>query len=473
MASWYNIAKRIENTIMKKIFYTCLILVTLSSLSFAQRTLTLEECIDIALDNNISIKRARNNAISARAGYNQSKFNFLPNLNAGASHNWSEGLQFDQTVGALVNTTALSGGGSLNAGVTIFNGFRNVLTMDQRKLEYQSSLQAIESNIQVTEAAVIGAFLNIITTKEELKIANQTFELLNDQLSRQESIERAGTGSMEEVYNFRSQIARQKLAIVGSENRLATSELSLVQLLLLDAGQQYEFEGISIADGAIEEEIEGFGAIYNRAEEFSPSLKSAEYSLEASKKSLKISQYAWMPSLSASASWSTGWSSNFVNVLERDPITNLATRTEVADWSTQFERNERKGAGLNLSIPLFTRFQNKTGVQQSKVQLLNADLNLEQARNTLTNQVQQAYLNLVNAKTTYAAAEESLVNLNTSFEFSRTRYESGTIDFVTYLQSLNNKNGAEFQLVQAKYGIMLRKLILDIFTGELSPSSAN
>lgn len=445
----------------------------LSSLSFAQRALTLEECIDIALDNNISIKTARNNAISARAGYNQSKFNFLPNLNAGANHNWSEGLQFDQTVGDLVNTTTLSGGGSLSAGITIFDGFRNVLTMGQRKLQYEASLQTIESNIQVTEAAVIGSFLNIISTKEQLKIANQTLELLNDQLSRQESIERAGTGSMEQVYNFRSQIAQQKLSIVSLENQLATSELGLVQLLLLDASEQYEFAGISTADAALEQEIEGFGEIYKRAEEFSPSLKSAEYSLEASKKSLKISQYSWMPTLTASASWGTGWSSNFTNVLERDPITQLPTRTEVVDWNTQFKSNERKGAGLSLGIPLFTRFQNRTAVQQSKVQLLNAELTLEQTKNNLTNQVQQAYLNLVNAKTTYAAAQESLINLNTSFEFSKTRYESGTIDFVTYLQSLNNKNGADFQLVQAKYGIMLRKLILDIFTGELSPSSAN
>lgn len=445
----------------------------MTSLGFAQRTLTLEECIDIALDNNISIKTARNNAISARAGYNQSKFNFLPNLNAGASHNWSEGLQFDQTVGDLVNTTTLNGGGSVSAGITIFDGFRNVLTMGQRKLQYEASLQTIESNIQVTEAAVIGGFLNVISTKEQLKIANQTLDLLDDQLKRQESIERAGTGSMEQVYNFRSQIAQQKLTIVGLENQLATGELGLVQLLLLDAGQEYEFAGVSTADAQLEEQLEEFSSIYSRAEDFSPSLKSAEYSLEASKKSLKISQYAWMPSLTASASWSTGWSSNFKNVLERDPVTQAPVRTEVVDWNTQFQANERKGASLNLSIPLFTRFQNRTAVQQSKVQLLNAELNLEQTKNTLTNQVQQAYLNLVNAKTTYAAAQESLVNLNTAFEFSKTRYESGTIDFVTYLQSLNNKNGGEFQLVQAKYGIMLRKLILDIFTGELSPSNSN
>ncbi len=444
----------------------------MSSMSFAQRTLSLEQCIEIALENNINIKTARNNAISAKAGFTQSKFNFLPSLNANASHSWNEGLQFDQTVGDLVNTTTLGGSGSLSAGITIFDGFRNLLTVDQRKLQYEASLQTIESNIQVTEAAVIGAFLDIISTKEQLKIANQTLELLNDQLERQESIERAGTGSMEQVYNFRSQIAQQKLAIVGQQNQLATSELTLVQLLLLDASEEYEFEGISIADASIEQELEGFPSIYDKALDYSPALKSAELALEASKKSLKIAQFGWMPSLTAGASWGTGWSSNFRNVLERDGDGN-ATRTEVVDWDTQFEANERKSANLNLNIPLFTRFQNRTNIQQTKVQMLNSQLNMEQAKNNLTNQVQQAYLRLVNAKTTYAAAEESLINLNTSFEFSKTRYESGTIDFVTYLQSLNNKNGAEFQLVQAKYGILLRKLILDIFTGELSPSNSN
>ncbi|OEK01799.1 hypothetical protein BFP97_09845 [Roseivirga sp. 4D4] len=442
-------------------------------MTLAQRTLTLEECIDIALDNNISIKTARNNAISAKAGYTQSKFNFLPSLSANASHNWSEGLQFDQTVGNLVNTTALSGGGSLSAGVTIFNGFRNVLTMGQRKLQYEASLQTIKSNIQVTEAQVIGSFLDIISTNEQLKIAIQTLDLLNDQLARQESIERAGTGSMEQVYNFRAQIAQQKLTKVNLENQLATSELTLLQLLLLDTTQDYEFAGVTSNDAQLEQEVEEFTTIYERAESFSPSLRSAEISMEASKKALKISQYQWMPTLSAGASWGTSWSSNFVNVLERDPVTQAPTRTEVADWSTQFEANERKGANLNLNIPLFTRFANRTAVQQSKVQYLNAELNLEQTKNTLINQVQQAYLNLVNAKTSYAAAKESLVNLNTSFEFSKTRYESGTIDFVTYLQSLNLKNGAEFQLVQARYAIMLRKLILDIFTGELDPENSN
>ncbi|OEK05369.1 TolC family protein [Roseivirga misakiensis] len=457
---------------MKKFIYTVVLGLLVSGGVFAQRILTLEECIDIALKNNISIKTARNNAISAKAGFTQSKFNFLPSLNANASHNWSEGLQFDQTVGDLVNTTTLFGGGSLSAGVTLFDGFSNRLIMGQRKLEYQAALQTIESNIQATEASVINGFLSIISTKEQLKISNRTLELLNEQLQRQERIERAGTGSMEEVYNFRSLIAQQKLTIVNQSNTLATSELALIQLLLLDASEDYDFAGITVNDAELEVEIEEFNSVYDKSIAYSPGLKSANIALEASEKSLKRAKYSWMPSLDASASWGTNWSSNFVNVLETD-AEGRPTRTEVTDWSTQFERNESKSASLNLRVPLFTRFANRTGIQQSKMQLLNAQLNVEQTKNTLTNQVQQAYLGLVNAKTAYAAAKESLVNLNTSFEFSKTRYESGTIDFVTYLQSLNNQIGGEFQLVQAKYGIMLRKLILDIFTGESRPAGSN
>ncbi len=451
---------------MKKLYITLLAALFVGTGLQAQRVLTLEECIDIALDNNISIKQARNNSISAKAGLTQSRFNFLPSLSAGASHNWNEGLQFDQTVGDLVNTTTLSGGGSINANITIFNGFQNILTMGQRKLQYEASLQTIESNIQATEATIIASFLNVIQTKEQIRIAEQTLDLLNQQLSRQERIEAAGTGSMEQVYNFRSQVAQQKLTIVTFQNQLATAKLTLIQLLLLDATQDYEFAGITSNDSELEEQLEAFGSVYDRALAYAPSVKSAEYSLEAAKKSLRSAQFAWMPSITANASWSTGWSSNFVNVLERDPVTNLPTRTEVVDLGDQFKSNERKGAGLSLSIPLFTRFQNRTSVQQSKIQMFNSELNLEQQKNLITNSVQQAYLNLVNAQTTYAAAKESLVNLNTAFEFAKTRYENGTIDFVTYLQSLNNKNGGDLQLIRAKYGIMLRKLILDIFTGD-------
>jgi len=455
---------------MKKLIYTSLFALLVTFSANAQKVLTLDECINIALDNNINIKTARNNAISARAGYFQSKMNFLPSLGAGASHNWFEGLSFDQTSGGLVNTTTLSGGGSVNANLTIFNGFQNVLTMQQSKLQYEASEKAIEGSIQSTEAQVVAQFLNVIQTEENLKIQQQTKDLLQEQLSREEKREAAGIGNMEQVYNFRSQVAAQNLQIVNIENQLESAKLALIQLLLLNPADNYDFAGITASDAELEQEIEEYGSIYDRSLSYSPSLKSAELNLEASKKSLKMAQYGWMPSLTMGASYGTNWSSN---VKARDANGDVILPLRVEDLNTQFDNNITKSARFNLNIPIFSRFQNRTNVQQSKILMLNSELNVEQAKNTLTNSVQQAYLNLVNAKSSYRAALESMESLNTSFDFAKNRYESGTIDFVTYLQSLNAKNRGEFELVRSKYGILFRQLIIEIFTGELKPGEDN
>lgn len=447
---------------MKKIFYTCLMAVMLTFGLQAQRVLSLEESIQIALDNNINIKRAKNNAIAAKANFTQSKMNFLPSLSAGASHNWAEGLSFDQTSGGLVNTTTLSGGGSISANATIFRGFSNVLGMQRNKVLYQAAEETVKGNIQNTEVSIVNSFLLVIQARENLKIAEQIRGLLQEQLEREEKRERAGVGNMEQVYNFRSQVAQQDLNIVNSRNTLETNKLTLIQLLLLDPADDYEFQGITANDAELEQAIEDYGTVFDKAMAFSPNVRSAELGLEAAKKSLKISQFAWMPSITASGSTGTSWSSNLRN-----------QDGSVVDLSTQFDNNRRKSANLNLNIPLFTRFQNRNQWQQSKIQMLNSELTLEQAKNTLTNQVQQAYLNLINAQTSYSAAKESLIQLNNAFEFAKNRYDNGTIDFVTYLQSVNGKNNGELQLIRAKYGILFRKLILDIFMGELEVPNSN
>ncbi len=450
---------------MKKLLYTLFLTVFLITSVKAQRVLTLDECIQIALDNNLDIKRSRNNAIAAKANYNQSKMNFLPSLNAGASHNWNEGLQFDNTSGSLVNTTTLSGSGYLSSSLILFNGFSNVIGMQRDKILYDASEETIKSNIQSVEASIVSSFLQVVTNEENLKIAEQTRELLNEQLEREEKREKAGVGNMEQVYNFRSQVAQQDLNIVNLKNSLESNKLLLVQLLLLDPLEDYEFEGISVDDAELESALEEYDGIFQKSMTFSPSVKAAKLSLDASEKNFKIARNSWMPSLSVSASYGTGWSSN---VKLRDENNNLILPVQVLDVGTQFDRNRSKSAGLSLNIPLFTRFQNRNQIQQSKIQMLNSEIGLTQAKNNLTNLIQQAYLNLANAKSSYAAAKESMINLDMAFEFAKSRYENGTIDFVTYLQNLNGKNRGELQLVQAKYTILFRQLILDIYTGEMN-----
>jgi len=447
---------------MKKIFYTLTLVALFGLQANSQTILTLEECINIALENNLNIKRARNNAISAKAGYTQSKMQFLPSLSASASHSWNEGLVFDQTSGSRVNATTLGGGASVGGDFVIFNGFSNVYNLQRNRYLYEASEQAVKSNELITEAGVVDGFLRIVNIRENLKIQNQTNDLLKQQLTTAEKREKAGTGNMQQVYDFRSQVAQQELRIVNLRNQLQSAKLSLIQLLLLDPLDDYDFQGVTPDDAQLEEEVENYQSVYDKARDFSPALKSAELNLEASQRAFKIAQFSWMPSLTVGASYGSNWSSNIKDV-----------DGSVLPIDQQLRNNVAKGARFNLNVPLFTRFQNRTQMQQQKISYLNAELTLQDTENNLRNNVQQAYLDLLNARESYQAAKESLLNLNTAFEFSKTRYENGTIDFVTYLVNLNGKNNGELELTRAKYEILFRKLILDIYIGELNLDITN
>ena len=97
--------------------------------------------------------------------------------------------------------------------------------------------------------------------------------------------------------------------------------------------------------------------------------------------------------------------------------------------------------------------------------MLNNELAQEQAELDLVNNIQSAYQNLLAAQSTHNAAKENLVALDQSFRFSQTSYNSGNLDFYTYLESLNNKNTGEIELISSKYSFVLRKRILEIYKG--------
>ena len=82
----------------------------------------------------------------------------------------------------------------------------------------------------------------------------------------------------------------------------------------MDPLGDYDFQGVTLNDQQLEQELETYQSVYDKARDFSPALKSAQLNLEASKKSYRISQFNWMPSLSVNAGYGTGWSSNIKDI---------------------------------------------------------------------------------------------------------------------------------------------------------------
>ncbi len=421
--------------------------------------LTLDDCIRIALENNIDVKRAQNNAIAAKANMVQALANYLPDLGVNLGYDFYQGNTFDQTAARLVTTTTSQFAPNVRSSVVLFNGFTNMYNYKRRANERDAAEEFIESSKVQVRASVLGAYLNVILDRENIRISDQRIELLQAQLEREEKRVSVGVSNPESVYNFRSQLANEKLVKVQAQNTYERDKLALIQMLQLDATKEYEIQEVEIGGQDILLEVDAYDDVLAASLAFSPGLKRANYTREAAEFQFKQSKALRYPRVAAVGQLGSNYSSNGAY----NPATQEADPD--ASFRDQMRWNEYRYLGFTLNIPVFTRWQTNTNVQAARVNMYNSDLDVKQAQQTITNTIQQVYMDLRAAQSTYNAAQENIEALTQSFNFSETRYNAGNTDFYTYLESLNNKNRAEIQLANARYSIVMRKKILDIYRG--------
>ncbi|MDN5205187.1 TolC family protein [Fulvivirgaceae bacterium BMA10] len=443
----------------KAFFSIIAIVLSLSLQAQDVKKLTLDECIDIAMGNNIALQRAQNSSLIAAANKKQALLNFLPTLQTRINYDFFTGTFFDTNAARQVSETTNSSGPRLSSNLNIFNGFRNHQNRKQRNNEFEASKHDIESSKLVVESNVILYYMNVAVDRENIKIARNRVDLLSKQLEREEKREQAGVGRLEEVYNLKSQVANEKLNLVNLENQYKMDKLLLIQALQLNTIQDIEIADLTISEEVINSEIQSYDNVIRSATTFSPNLKSATYSLAASKNALNVARAARYPSIT------------FTGVLGSNYSSNGARNPETGDFDAdasffdQIDFNQFEYFDFTLNIPIFTRGETNRAIQVAKINMINSELDLKQATMDLTNSVQQAYLDLLAAKSTYDAALENLIALEQTFKFMETRYTSGDADLFSYLESLDNKNRAELELANSKYRIALRKKILEVYQG--------
>ena len=447
---------------MRKLFFGLTILFASISLSQEAKSLTLDECIAVALDNNIDVKRARNGEIIARANRFQAMMNFLPTLSARINYDFFFGTFFDTNAARQVSETTNSSNPNVSTSAVLWNGFANQYNLKQRMHEQKAASAGVDDANLNVQANIMTFYLNAVLSIENLRIAEERVDLLEKQLDREEKRLTVGVGNLNDVYNFRSQVANEKLNLVTARNTVASSKLALIQAMQLDPQDNYDIMPIDVVENDLLIDLDPFDQVLSESLGYSPTIMQAESNRKVAKYSMKGASAGRFPTISAFGRIGSNFSSNGAF----DPETgNFIDNASFAD---QLRFNEFEYLDFSLSIPIFNRFQASRDVQVAKVGVLNADLDYQQAQNTITNIVQQAYLDMVNAQTTYQSASENLDAQQSTFDFIKKRFETGNTDFYSYQESLNNKNRAESQLVNAKYTIVLRKRILDLYRGKSS-----
>ena len=453
---------------MKHICTVLFLIGTLSS--FAQKKWTLKECVEHALEHNISVKQSVLDIDLANQDVVNAKGNFLPSLSASASQNFNFGSFIGQD-GSRIKSDSRGNNFGLNTGVTIFNGFRNLNTFKQAKLGVKASqlqLSIIQDNISMN---VINTFLNVLFNKENLKIAKEQLTISLNQLDQITSQVDAGIKPRSDLFDIEATIASNRESLVNAENSLDLALLSLSQSLQVSPNN-FDIEEVQINLTSASMAYNSSGEILSYALDNRAEIKNAELSIENSDLGVKLAQSAYAPSLSFGAGLGSSYQhrqgaldvrSEFV----QDTITGSITETIVPNgFNDQLENNLGYNLGFNLSIPIFNGFKTKANVSKAKINREKSSLNLEQVKQDITTTITQAYADAKAALKQYQASKFSVASLDESFKNIQNKFNFGAATSFEVEQVRGRLVNAKSNLINSKYNFVFRSKVLDFYMGK-------
>jgi len=264
---------------------------------------TLQECVNYALENNISVKQTELDKNIAVQDVKAAKWNFAPNLNGSASHNYNFGSSIGAS-GSRVAADFQSNNFGLNSSVTLFNGFANIHTLKQSQISVKAQEAALEKMKNDISLNVVNGYLQVLFAKEQLKVAESQVDISTVQVDRIAELVKAGAAAEGDLFNVKSTLATDNQSLVVAENSLAIAVLRLAQLLQLpEATIEIQDIDLEVSDQAILNE--DVSVIYNKANESFPEIKQAELNVEIAEQAVKISRSNFYPTLSLNAGMSS------------------------------------------------------------------------------------------------------------------------------------------------------------------------
>lgn len=414
-----------------------------------ERVWTLPQCIDYALENNLSIKQNDISVEQKEISLNTAENSRLPGVSGSAGQNFSfgRGLTADNTY-ANTNTTNTSF--SVGADVPVFNGFRLKHNIELSKLDLAAATADLEKARDDIRVAVAQAYVQILYNMEILDVARSQVEIDSLQVVRLAEMASNGKASRAEVSAQEASLAQSRLSATQASNNLSLAILDLTQLLELPSPEGFRIARPSV-EGLETAILMAPEAIYAEAVQVKPSIKAEEIRLDYASKNIDLARSSYLPSVSLSGGLGTNYytSSGF----------------PAAGFGSQLKNNFSQYVGLNLNIPIFSRFSTRNQVRGAKLSFDSQEIMLENTKKSLYKEIQQAYYNAVGSQAKYRSSVVAAASAADAFELAQARYENGKSGITEFNEAKARYMSAQSDLVQARYEYLYQSKILDFYRG--------
>ena len=420
---------------------------------------TLQECIDYAMQHNITLQRAKLQQLSAREDVSQSKAALLPSLNASTSHNlayrpWQDTgttTVTNGTVNTKVEKTSYNGSYGLNASWTVWNGNRNRnqvklnrLTEEQAELETQETANTIQEKIAQL-------YVQILYLKEAVKVNEESLKTSKANEDRGREMLEVGKMSKADLAQLSAQRSTDEYNIVSAQTQVENYKLQLKQLLEL-TGEQ-EFDVATPATEVTTDElalaaVPSLMSVYEQALATRPEIQNAETAVRRSDISIDIAKAGRMPTVSLQASAGTSTNSLSNN-----------------GWGDQMKFNFNSGAGVSVSVPIFDQRQTKTNVAKARIQRESNLLALQDQQKQLYQTIEGFWLDATTNQQRFKAAMATVESEQQSYSLLQEKFNVGLTNIVELMSGKDKLLVAEQNRLQSKYMTILNQQMLKFYSG--------
>ena len=408
----------------------------------AERAITLQEAITLALAQNSTIRFARNATALDSLNVRQARNAFRPNLVATS--------QSSQGFGAgSQGQNNFSVGGGVSSGVTLFDGGQNTGALQQARLFLQASGQDLDRSRQTVVFIVASDFLALITQQEQLRVQQENLVAQEQELAQLEQFVRAGTRPIGDLYQQQAAVAATRLALVNARRAAEVAEVDLIQELLLDPRLDYAFVTPTTLDAGSAPPF-NLDSLITVALAQRVDLRAQALRVRAAEREIRIAEGGRFPLVTGNAGYSSGYNS-------------------ANDGAFASQLNDRRGGsfGVGVSVPIFDRGAVSIARQRARIQLDNQRLILRDQEQSVALEVRRANLDYVAAGEQLAASNAQQAAAALALQAAQSRYRVGLATFVEVTLARASLVQAQSAVVSARSSLVFQQALMSYYTGVL------
>jgi outer membrane protein len=423
------------------------ILLILFVQQLSAQTLTLTECVETAVKNNLALQQKELQERESKINWRNAQGNLMPNLNASANSGINTGRSIDPFTNDYVNQQVKFSSYGANSDVVLFNAGSLMNNSKEQRSLYNAAVMDAEQEKQDLTINVILTYLQVLNNEDQLTQANNQAALSKQQVERLQTLNESGAISPYLLHDLRGQYATDQLAVITAQNNLDVSRVQLFRLMnvpydpaasmqrldsteLLDPGNRSVESTLKIANGQF------------------PMIKAAEQRIKSGVHGVRSARGQLFPVLGFGGSANTNYSS-----------------AAGIKYGKQLDNNVSTSLSLGLNIPIFNGFFARNRIKLAAINLENYKLTANNTRNQLQQAVYEAYINRRAAADKYRIAQQQVEAFLESFRSAEIRFNEGVINSVDYLTARNNLDRARINVINARYEYLLRNRIIDYYEG--------